>query len=83
LDSFFPIKVVCFLFFEHVLHNFSNQSIFPVAASIGTVPPLLVQIAASIGTVAASVGTGPPLLLQRCNGTTAGLGFSEVNVICT
>jgi hypothetical protein len=24
----------------------------------------------------------PPLLVQRCNGTTAGLGYLEVNVIC-
>ncbi len=23
-----------------------------------------------------------PLLVQRCNGTTAGLGYLEVNVIC-
>jgi hypothetical protein len=34
------------------------------AASIGTEPPLLVQM--------------PPLLVQRCNGTTAGLGHLEV-----
>jgi hypothetical protein len=33
--------------------------------------------------LAASIGTGwPPLLVQRCNGTTAGLGYLEVNVIC-
>jgi hypothetical protein len=31
--------------------------------------------------IAASVGM-PPLLVQRCNGTTAGLGYLEVNVIC-
>jgi hypothetical protein len=24
----------------------------------------------------------PPLLVQRCNGTTAGLGYLKVNVIC-
>jgi hypothetical protein len=24
----------------------------------------------------------PPLLVQRCNGTSAGLGYLEVNVIC-
>ncbi len=24
----------------------------------------------------------PPLLVQRCNDTTAGLGYLEVNVIC-
>jgi hypothetical protein len=24
----------------------------------------------------------PPQLVQRCNGTTAGLGYLEVNVIC-
>jgi hypothetical protein len=24
----------------------------------------------------------PPVLVQRCNGTTAGLGYLEVNVIC-
>jgi hypothetical protein len=24
----------------------------------------------------------PPLLVQRCNGTTAGLGYLEANVIC-
>jgi hypothetical protein len=38
--------------------------------------------AASIGTVAASIGTLPLLLVQRGNGTTAGLGYLEVNVIC-
>jgi hypothetical protein len=32
---------------------------------------------ASIGT-AASIGTQPPLLVQRCNGTTARLGYLEV-----
>jgi hypothetical protein len=29
-----------------------------------------------------SIGLLPPLLVQRCNGSTAGLGYLEVNVIC-
>ena len=32
--------------------------------------------------IAASFGAEPPLLVQRYNGTTAGLGYLEVNVIC-
>ncbi len=31
---------------------------------------------------AVPIGIMPPLLVQRCNGTTAGLGYLEVNVIC-
>jgi hypothetical protein len=28
-----------------------------------------------------TIVTWPPLLVQRCNGTTAGLGYLEINVI--
>jgi hypothetical protein len=30
---------------------------------------------------AASIGIGPPLLVQRCNGTTVGQGYLEVDGI--
>ncbi len=36
----------------------------------------------NISTVYIFVVFVPPLLVQRCNGTTAGLGYLEVNVIC-
>jgi hypothetical protein len=34
------------------------------------------------GNLSGGVEFMPHLLVQRCNGTTAGLGYLEVNVIC-
>ena len=39
---------------------------------------LIVLLVSVIFAFAASIGTEPSLLVQRCNGTTAGMGYLEV-----
>ncbi len=52
------------------------------AAQMGITLAILGLIFMSNGKVGNSPRE-PPLLVQRCNGTTAGLGYLEVNVICS
>jgi hypothetical protein len=40
------------------------------------------ETVSQVSVEAATVPIEAPLLVQRCNGTTAGLGYLEVNVIC-
>jgi hypothetical protein len=65
---------------NYVDDNQWRKNIGILSAIYSPLPPLLVS-AASIGT-SRLYRFKPPLLVQRCNGTTAGLGYLEVKVIC-